>query len=138
MIKIVAHRGASGQPGVENTLESFQKAIELGVDMVEFDVRKTKDNVLVVYHDKNFADQPVSWYTYEEMEKQAQIRGFHVPLFVEVLELCSGKVFMEIEIKETGFEHNAFPVYAKSVSFTNILITRIIRLNPLRMRYHLR
>ncbi|SEQ28629.1 glycerophosphoryl diester phosphodiesterase [Lachnospiraceae bacterium NE2001] len=105
MIKIVAHRGASGQPGVENTLESFQKAIELGVDMVEFDVRKTKDNVLVVYHDKNFADQPVSWYTYEEMEKQAQIRGFHVPLFVEVLELCSGKVFMDIEIKETGFEH---------------------------------
>ena len=117
MIKIVAHRGASGQPGVENTLESFQKAIELGVDMVEYDVRKTKDNVLVVYHDKNFADQPVSWYTYEEMEKEAKNRGFHVPLFVEVLELCNGKVFMDIEIKETGFENRVVKLLHKYADY---------------------
>ncbi len=55
MTKIIAHRGASGS-GVENTLESFEKAIELGVDMVEFDVRRTHDGVLIVYHDATFND----------------------------------------------------------------------------------
>ena len=43
MIKVIAHRGASGMVGQDNTLESFQKAIEIGADMVEFDVRSTKE-----------------------------------------------------------------------------------------------
>ena len=98
MKKIIAHRGASGIVDVENTLESFEKAIEVGSDMVEFDVRKTKDNILVVYHDKNFADQPVSWYTYEEMEAVAKKQGFHIPLLVEVLELCNNRIYMDIII----------------------------------------
>ena len=61
MIKVIAHRGASGMVGQDNTLESFQKAIEIGADMVEFDVRQTKDKVLIVHHDKNFADTPIAW-----------------------------------------------------------------------------
>jgi len=48
---IIAHRGASAL-AVENTIESFRKAIDLGADMIEFDVRRTKDKVFVVYHDK--------------------------------------------------------------------------------------
>lgn len=104
MIKIVAHRGASGLVGRDNTLESFQKAIEIKADMVEFDVRQTKDKVLVVHHDKNFADTPIAWQTYSNIEKEASQRGFHVPLFSEVLEMCHGRIFMDIEIKEHGFE----------------------------------
>lgn len=119
MTKIIAHRGASGLVKVENTLESFEKAIEIGADMVEFDVRKTKDNILVVYHDKNFEDQPVSWYTYEEMEAVAKKKGFHVPLFVEVLELCKDRIYMDIEVKETGFEHRLVRLLKKTVSYDN-------------------
>ena len=104
MIKIIAHRGASGLVEHENTLESFEKAIEIGADMVEFDVRETKDGVLVVSHDKNFADTPVSWQTYEDMEREAKIRGFHIPQLKEVLEMCHGRIFMDIEVKEHGFE----------------------------------
>ena len=119
MTKVIAHRGASGLVKVENTLESFEKAIEIGADMVEFDVRKTKDNILVVYHDKNFADQPVSWYTYEEMEAVAKKQGFHVPLFVEVLELCKDRIFMDIEVKETGFENRLVRLLKKTVKYDN-------------------
>lgn len=47
---ITAHRGASGlEP--ENTIRSFERAIEIGADVVEFDVRYTKDNELVILHD---------------------------------------------------------------------------------------
>ena len=44
----IAHRGASALAEHENTLESFQIAIDIGADMVEFDVRKTSDDVLIV------------------------------------------------------------------------------------------
>ena len=134
MTKIVAHRGASGRPGVENTLESFAGAIELGVEMVEFDVRKTKDNVLIVYHDNKFADQPVSWYTYEEMDKVAKQKGFHVPLFVEVLELCAGKVFMDIEIKETGFEHKVVKFLHKYANYEDYSVKSFKDIVPYKIK----
>ena len=46
----IGHRGARAY-APENTLASFKKALEIGVDAVELDVRKTKDNQLVVIHD---------------------------------------------------------------------------------------
>ena len=48
--KIIAHRGFS-DIAPENTLVAFKKAIDVGADYLELDVRKTKDNVLVVIHD---------------------------------------------------------------------------------------
>lgn len=47
---IIAHRGSS-ELAPENTLASFQKAIEDGADGIEFDVRLTKDGEIVVFHD---------------------------------------------------------------------------------------
>ena len=48
----IGHRGA-GAYAIENTLESFQKALDLGVNAVEMDIRKTKDGELVLSHDDN-------------------------------------------------------------------------------------
>lgn len=47
---IAAHRGAN-QLAPENTLAAFQKAIDLGVDFIEIDVRLTADNHMVIMHD---------------------------------------------------------------------------------------
>lgn len=134
MIKVIAHRGASGLVEQENTLESFEKAIEIGADMVEFDVRKTRDNILVVYHDKNFADQPVSWYTYEDMERVAKSRGFHVPLLVEVLELCRDRIYMDIEVKEAGFEHRLVRLLRKNVDYNNYSVKSFKDIIPYRVK----
>ena len=46
----IGHRGAAGH-APENTLAAVQKGIELGVDFVEIDVRRTADDALVVLHD---------------------------------------------------------------------------------------
>ncbi len=105
MVKIIAHRGASGLVERENTLESFEKAIEINADMVEFDVRKTKDNKLVVCHDNILADLPVKLTEYELLEREAELQGYHLPLLSEVLLLCKGRIFMDIEVKEHGFEN---------------------------------
>ena len=50
LTQIVAHRGASRE-APENTLAAFAKAIEIGADMIEFDVRRAADGRLVVSHD---------------------------------------------------------------------------------------
>jgi glycerophosphoryl diester phosphodiesterase len=49
---VVGHRGAMGH-APENTMTSFEQAVQLGADMLEFDVRLTKDKVPVVVHDAN-------------------------------------------------------------------------------------
>ena len=49
-LNVIGHRGAAGLLP-ENTLAGFKKAIELGVDTIELDIRLTSDNEAVVYHD---------------------------------------------------------------------------------------
>lgn len=52
---LIGHRGARGL-SPENTLASIDKAIEHGVDMVEIDVRVTKDGVAILHHDPMLVD----------------------------------------------------------------------------------
>ena len=49
--RIISHRGKIDLSSPENDLRGIQEAIDLGVGMVEFDVRKTSDEVLVCHHD---------------------------------------------------------------------------------------
>jgi glycerophosphoryl diester phosphodiesterase len=100
---IIAHRGASSLAR-ENTIESFQKAIEIGVDMIEFDVRGTKDQALIVHHDELMGGKPVKELTYDEISKMAIGQGFSIPTFEEVLKFMSGKIKLDVEIKEEGYE----------------------------------
>ena len=71
--KVWAHRGASGY-APENTLDAFQKAVEMGADGIELDVQMTKDSELVVIHDETIdrVSNGKGWvkdYTYEELKK---------------------------------------------------------------------
>ena len=49
-VAVIAHRGASGE-FPENTIPAFQAAIDLEVEMIEFDVQLTRDHGLIVLHD---------------------------------------------------------------------------------------
>uniref|UniRef100_A0A8D8TN24 Glycerophosphodiester phosphodiesterase domain-containing protein 1 n=1 Tax=Cacopsylla melanoneura TaxID=428564 RepID=A0A8D8TN24_9HEMI len=48
--KNIAHRGGAGE-GYENTIGAFKSALQNGSDMLELDVHRTKDDVVVVAHD---------------------------------------------------------------------------------------
>lgn len=54
-MKIIGHRGARGL-APENTLASLEKAIEHHVDMIEFDLRVTSDNQVILHHDADVID----------------------------------------------------------------------------------
>ncbi|MGK7875859.1 MAG: glycerophosphodiester phosphodiesterase [Xenococcaceae cyanobacterium] len=103
-ILIIAHRGASGLVKFENTLEAFEKAIELGVPLVEFDVRKTQDNFLICYHDESINGVRLADINYNQVLYFSRQQGFEVPLLEDVLKLCQGKIMLDIELKETGYE----------------------------------
>jgi glycerophosphoryl diester phosphodiesterase len=116
-IVVTAHRGFSARYP-ENTLYSFAKAIEAGADIIEFDLRETKDGVPVVLHDPTLdrttdGSGPVTDYTFEEIKKlnasfwdyQKNIHldkpacpQCEIPAFEEVLKEFAGKTFMNIQV----------------------------------------
>ena len=64
--RIISHRGKVDLSSLENDLAGIQAAIDLGVEMIEFDVRKTSDNVLVCYHDEIIEDNFISDIKFKE------------------------------------------------------------------------
>jgi glycerophosphoryl diester phosphodiesterase len=97
---LIAHRGASTFLH-ENTLEAFEKAIRLNADMIEFDVRRTQNNRFVVYHDESIAEKPIKDLAYDDICQFTQLK---VPTLDEVLKLARGRIKLDIEIKEEGYE----------------------------------
>ena len=107
MFEVVAHRGCP-EPAPENTIPAFLRAVELGADAVELDVRLTCDGALVVYHyfylDKiTDLTGPIFAHTWE----QVRWARFHdlaetdarIPLLDQVLDVLAGRIGLEIEIK---------------------------------------
>jgi glycerophosphoryl diester phosphodiesterase len=117
---ITAHRGASAI-APENSLEAFEKAIGLGADMVEFDVRRTADGVLVVVHD------PLPPVRYDELRPRP-------PRFEEVVDVCAGRIALDVELKEPGVEAEVLDVVdaASSVvtSFLPDVVAAVKTLRP--------
>lgn len=100
---VIAHRGVTS-PARENTLEAFRKAIDLRADMIEFDVRRTRDHRFVIHHDPDISGKRLSDMTFLETRDRARSMGFHVPELEEVLALTCGRIGLDIELKEEGCE----------------------------------
>jgi len=100
---IIGHRGAKGH-APENTLISFQKALDLGVDGMELDVHLSADNQIMVIHDETVnrttnGDGFVNQLSLQEL-KSLQIADEHqIPTLAEVLDLVDRKIFINIELK---------------------------------------
>ena len=111
----IGHRGAKGYI-TENTLESFSKAIEVGANAIELDVRRSKDAQLIISHDDNLKkvfgkDVLVSESTLQELK---QLTGNMIVTLEEALRFIGGKVEkILIELKETGYEESVLDLITK-------------------------
>jgi len=114
---IIGHRGSGGDVP-ENTLKSFAAAIKDGANAVELDVRKTKDNKLVVFHNEKVDKLTkvkgyVNNFTLEELKK-LDIMGEKIPTLEEALDFIDSKVSnILIEIKEVGTEEKILDIVKK-------------------------
>ncbi|MBI3036419.1 hypothetical protein HYY73_01500 [Candidatus Woesearchaeota archaeon] len=108
MTQTIGHRGAAAlEP--ENTLRGFRKAIELGVDYVEFDVHRCKSGELVVIHDETVDRTTngkgfVADLTLQQLKKLDAGKGETIPTLQEAIDICKGKVKMYIELKAKELE----------------------------------
>ena len=125
MLKI-GHRGAKAYEP-ENTLRSFKKAIEIGVDAVELDVRKTKDNQLVVIHDADVKRTTngrglVNELTLEEIKGFSTEKGEKIPTLKEALDFLDKKVKIVVELKEADLENQVLSLVRESRLEENVII----------------
>lgn len=108
--EIVAHRGIPTE-APENTIASFQRAIELGADAVELDIRLTADKIPVVYHyyylqENTSASGAIFNFTLEQLrnvkvfcKNDPAAKDGRISTLAEILGMFSGKIGFEIEIK---------------------------------------
>lgn len=111
-VHVIAHRGAhTGIP--ENSLAAYQKAIDLGCDYVEIDVRTTKDNHFVSVHNSTI-DAYVEGKTGKVKNMTlAELKALdigkrigddwvdtRIPTFEEILKLCQGKIGIYLDLKD--------------------------------------
>jgi len=89
----------------ENTLRSVNRAIDIGVDAVEVDVRKSKDGKLVIVHDPSVdrttnGKGAVATLTLKELKALDAGKGERIPTLDEMMGAVRGKVGLFLEIKE--------------------------------------
>jgi glycerophosphoryl diester phosphodiesterase len=93
----------------ENTLRAIERAIKMGADFVEVDVRMSKDNKLVIMHDPDVNRTTdgrglVKDYRLQELKKLDAGRGERIPTLDEVISCVKDRVGLVIEIKEPETE----------------------------------
>jgi glycerophosphoryl diester phosphodiesterase len=108
--EIVAHRGIPTE-APENTIASFQRAVELEADAIELDVRLTADKVPVVYHyfylqENTSVTGAIFDFTLEQLrdvkvfcKNNPDAKDGRISTLSEILEMFGGKIGFEIEIK---------------------------------------
>jgi len=138
----VAHRGAVTK-APENTLKSFALAMQLGADMIELDVRLSKNRRVVVIHDAELDRTSdgtglVRSYTLEELKRFDFGDGERIPTLEEVLELVRDKMLINIEIKEPDMAREVVDIVERYnakekvviSSFIHPVLAEIKKLNP--------
>jgi len=126
----IGHRGAKGYEP-ENTLISFEKAIDMGANGIELDVHLSVDGHLIVIHDETIdrttnGKGEVNQLTLEEL-KSFSIEDKHtVPTLNEVLDLVNKRCFVNIELKNQDTAEKVVQIIEHYISVKNWSQTHFI------------
>ncbi len=122
MLKI-AHRGAKAYEP-ENTLQAFQKALDLNSDGIELDVHLSADGHIIVMHDETIDKMTngkgdINSYTLAEL-KSFLVAGKHqIPTLDEVFDLVDKKCFINVELKNADTSKNVVSLIDKYIAEKN-------------------
>ena len=111
---VVAHR-ADWRSFPENSLEAIQSSIDMGVDMLELDVQRTKDGVLILMHDHKLdrtttGQGNIAETTWEEISKlnlkdhKGEVTGYKVPKLEDALLLCKDRIMINLDKADRYFD----------------------------------
>jgi glycerophosphoryl diester phosphodiesterase len=93
---LLGHRGARTTKSVsENSIASFDLALDHGCDGFEFDVRLTRDSYAVICHDAEFCGINIAHGSHSDLD---------LPLLEDVIARYARRAFLDIELKVVGLE----------------------------------
>lgn len=112
-VQICAHRGY-WKDAPENSVKAISLAIEKTIDMIEVDVRVTKDGEMVLMHDATIdrttnGTGKVSELSYKELLlynllHEGELTEEKIPLFKDVLSAARGKIYIDIDVKKSDYK----------------------------------
>ena len=127
-VAISAHKGGSDGAisghATAVTYETYKDAIGSGAEYVEFDIRRTQDNVLVVYHDEHAGDSGplVKDLPYEQL---CEVLGCAAPRVEDVMRLLGGKAIGHLDLKEVGYEAEVIDLALETFGPGNFVATSL-------------
>lgn len=136
---VIGHRGSAGTKP-ENSIAGLREAIAVGADMIEVDVRITKDKRVVLSHDWHMLRHHrkfdfIRRHTLSELKKRTAGSEYPVVTVEQLLKECYGKILLNIELKERGVIAPLLtalePYLKKDDDWDNILFSAF---NPLILR----
>jgi len=135
----IGHRGAAGY-APENTLASIQKAVELECDLVEVDVRRTKDGQLVLLHDERVdrttnGKGAVAAMTLKDLRRLDAGGGQWIPTLEEALHATNGRVGLILELKARGIGEQTCSVVRQSGFIGSVTYASFVHADLLQVRH---
>ncbi len=119
---VAAHRGVAAG-AAQNTIAAFTRAIDVGADMIEFDVRRTRDGELIAFHDAFAGGTPVGELTRDGIETAAGVRP---PLLADVLRACAGRIRLDVELKEDGYVPDVMAALRSGFDPAQLVVTSFL------------
>lgn len=117
---IDAHRGECGIPGLP-AADRYQRAISIGVDFVEIDIRRTSDGVYVNYHDdRTPSGRDVKEHSYAALVGEL---GDELLKVEDLVDIVDGHVGLHVDIKQTGGETEIVHLIESSFSHSEVVFT---------------
>lgn len=133
----IGHRGAAGH-APENTVQAIEKAIVLGADLVELDVRRSLDGHLVIIHDARVdrttdGHGVVAELTLAELGRLTIAKDLQIPSLREALKMAAGHVGVLLELKAEGLGEQVWTEVCTSaltgvVIYASFFHTELLRL----------
>jgi glycerophosphoryl diester phosphodiesterase len=119
---VAAHRGVTAG-AAENTIAAFTNAIEAGADMIEFDVRRTRDGELIAFHDTRVDGAPIGTLSRDDITVAAGVRP---PLLTDVLRACAGRIRLDVELKEDGYVQDVMAALRAGFDPAHMIVTSFL------------
>jgi len=117
---IDAHAGECGIPGL-SAADRYSRAIGIGVDFVEIDMRRLSDGTFVNYHDdRTPAGRAVRDLSYPELKAEL---GTELLKVDELMEIIDGRVGLHVDVKEEGYEAEVVQLIQSGVRRSEVVFT---------------
>lgn len=123
---LIAHRGGAGdKKEKENSLQAIQAATSISrVDYIEIDIRKTRDDQLILFHDGKINSLPINSFSFKELKDLTEPKGIELARLEDVLQIIKqSDKKLNIELKETGYTKEIIEMVFDSFNFDQVVFS---------------